>query len=87
MVIRLFGVLLVLWSAATALAADRGAAPSSVPAATDTGSKQTAAPSQRLSDDDGEVIRNLDMIEQLELLDTLEAIGALKTLEPSEEEF
>jgi hypothetical protein len=85
MVTRLLGALLVLWGAATALAAP-DAAPSSPREIGDRVPSQTAAPSQPRTDDD-EVIRNLDMIEQLELLDTLEALGSLKAPEPSEEEF
>ena len=86
MVTQLLVVLFVLWGAAIALAAPESA-PSSAPAAEHTKSEKTAAPSPPLSGDDDEVIRNLDLIEQLEMLNTLEAIGAMKTPEPSEEEF
>jgi hypothetical protein len=87
MVTRLIGVLFVVWTATTALAAS-DSVPSTTPTPEGTAPDQTrqAGPNQPPPEDD-ELIRNLDMIEHLDLLDTLEVLGTLKSPESPEEEF
>jgi hypothetical protein len=42
---------------------------------------------ERLSDEDDELIKNLDLIESLDLLDSVEVFGALNPPATAEEEF
>jgi hypothetical protein len=89
---RILIVWLIAWTAAAAPTAAEPTpeGPSSaakpkpdetVPAATREG------PDERLSAEDEELIKNLDLVESLDLLDTVETFSGVSTPDTPEEEF
>jgi hypothetical protein len=92
MVSRVFLVWLIAWTSATPWAAAGPAPGGQSPVTTHPGDKAVPAgaqqaPSEPPSTEDEELIKNLDLVEHLDLLDTAEALGVVSTPDTPEEEF